>query len=154
MEKIISTYMIPILFSIFFCLFQNTYAFGQDILTTKYYKDINNDGRPELLVHDSIGGTGAYGMLTIYNNKGKVIFKENVQGDPYLENPKKHTLDLNPLFFKDINGDGIIEILVGQHKNINGISNYDSPWKYKVFKWNGKKYRPAKGKYILQTNIL
>lgn len=135
---------IPLFFLfLFFFLAINKSSFGNKYVTTKLSKDINNDGKFELLVHKFIGGTGSHGILTVYNNEGKIIFKENVQGDPYLENPKKHTLDLNPLFFKDLNGDGIIEILVGQHKTINGMSNYDSPWTYKVFKWNGKKYKPT-----------
>jgi len=117
-------------------------VFGGDILTTKYYKDINNDGKAELLAHDFMGGTGAYGILTVYNNKGQIIFKENVQGDPYLEDPSKHTLTPNPIFFKDIDKDGVVEILVGRQEYQDNTPNCDAPWKFKAYKWDGNRYMP------------
>lgn len=142
MGKLITTFLIMV----FIFISSN---FAKDIITTKYYKDINNDGKSELIVHDFIGGTGTYGVLTIYNDKGQIIFKENVQGDPYLEDPRKHILSLNPLFFKDIDKDGVIEILTGQHDPRDNASNYDAPWKFKVYKWNGKKYECLHNRSIM-----
>ena len=135
MGKITATFFIIAFFFI-------SLVFGEDILTTKYYKDINNDGKAEFLVHDFIGGTGAYGILTVYNNKGQIIFKENVQGDPYLEDPSKHTLTPNPIFFKDLDKDGMVEILVGRQDHQDNTPNCDAPWKFIAHKWDGNKYTP------------
>jgi hypothetical protein len=109
-------------------------VFGKESVISKYSADINNDGRIEYLTHEYFGGTGGYGVLQMSNDKGVLIFREEVQGDPYFNQ------SLNPRFFKDIDKDGTLEILVGYPKYRSNVSNVDTPWKFDVYKWNGKDY--------------
>jgi len=125
---------------IFIILLLSSPAFAENGKITKYAADINNDGKVEYLTHEFLGGSGAYGILYIYNNKGNIIFKEMVQGDPYLVNSCTQTQSLNPQFFKDIDKDGVAEILVGRQQYHDNISNVIASWTFKSYKWNGKNY--------------
>lgn len=124
----------------FIILLLSSSAFAENGKITKYAADINSDGKVEYLTHEFLGGSGAYGILYIYNNKGEIIFKEMVQGDPYLVNPYTHTQSLSPQFFIDLDKDGVVEILVGRQQYYDNISNVIAPWTFKSYKWNGKNY--------------
>ncbi|MCX5751664.1 MAG: hypothetical protein NT099_08400 [Candidatus Saganbacteria bacterium] len=110
-------------------------VFGKDSMISKYSADINNDGKIEHLTHEYFGGTGGYGVLQICNDKGVLIFKKEVQGDPYF------VQSLNPRFFRDVDKDGLIEVLVGRQEYRNNLSNVDAPWIFDVYKWNGLEYK-------------
>lgn len=130
---------IIILLFAFSCSF--SYALKKEVMVAEYSADVNRDGKIEHLIHQFYGGTGAYGILQISNNKGGIIFKKEVQGDPYLEDPCSHSPGLNPRFFKDLDKDGTLEILIG-HQQING-SIVDNPFVYDIYRWNGKEYLPV-----------
>ncbi|KAF0134850.1 MAG: hypothetical protein FD145_418 [Candidatus Saganbacteria bacterium] len=133
MGKVIVIFFHTILFFVFPVL-------AKDVIMEKYSTDINNDGKVEYLIHEFFGGTGAYGILTIYADKGEVILKEKTQGDPFFKDPNKHIYTLNPQFFKDVDKDGILEILIGHQEYQNNTPNFSAPWVFKTYKWNGKKY--------------
>lgn len=119
--------------------------------TFKFSKDIDRDGKKELVIHDLFEGSAAYGKLRIYNNSGKLLFMKFVQGEPYLWHPDKHLLALNPRFFPDLDKDGIVEILIGrrgqcEHKGVFHCEASE-PWWFDVYKWNGKTYILANGNF-------
>ncbi|MBI5400294.1 hypothetical protein HZB07_06825 [Candidatus Saganbacteria bacterium] len=119
-----------------FCFTAN----AKDKLTATYCADINKDGQTELLVHDFFGGTGAVGELRIYNAKKQCIFKKRVEGDPYLWDTEKYVPSLTSDFFPDLDGDGLVEILVGYRGHDENIAQVNEPWWFDVYRWNGKKY--------------
>jgi hypothetical protein len=115
-------------------------VFGKDLLASAFKLDINHDGKIEHLIHHSYGGTGNYGRLKIYNDKGRVIFSEKTQGDPYLWDSQKMRSGLNPLFFPDINRDGIVEILIGHPESKEDVAAVDQKWNFDIFQWDGHQY--------------
>lgn len=116
-------------------------ASAGDILTAHYLTDINKDGKEEHLIHNSFGGSGSFGQLKIYTNKGKLIFSKLAQGDPYLWDSDKMKPGLSAQFFQDVDGDGIVEIFVGHSERKENIALVDQQWWHDVFRWDGHKYR-------------
>lgn len=113
------------------------------VITWKFSKDIDKDGKNELLIHDLYEGNAAYGQLRIYSSSKKLIFLKDVQGECYLWHPKKHVSVLNPDYFPDLDKDGVVEILVGHREE--GCDNVyhceaEKPWWFDVYRWSGKAY--------------
>lgn len=117
--------------------------------TWKLSKDINRDGKNELLIHDLYEGNASYGQLRIYNSK-KLIFSTSVQNECYLWLPEKQITGLNPDFFPDLDKDGIVEIIIGHReescdKDVHCEAD-KARW-FDVYKWNGKTYILADSKF-------
>jgi hypothetical protein len=108
-------------------------------------RDINKDGKKELVVHGLHSGNGAYGKLWVFQIEKsglKELFCKEVEGDTYLWDPIKRVSDLNPSYFPDSDRDGRNEIVTGHRVHLEGVSSVDEPWHYNTYKWDGNKYIP------------
>ena len=92
--------------------------------------DINKDGSPEIEISLSAGAHGLYTYFVSLDKNGlRLITDDNGN---YQFFAIRGGVNL-----KDLNGDGILEILVPQNPGPNEIS------KYTVYRWEGAKYKRA-----------
>lgn len=120
------------------------------VATWKFSKDINKDGKNELLIHDLYEGNAAYGQLRVYDSSKKLVFIKYVQGECYLWHPQKQVIALNPAYFSDLDKDGMVEILVGRREE--GCDNAhhceaEKNWWFDIYRWNGKAYVSADNQF-------
>jgi hypothetical protein len=109
-------------------------------------RDVNKDGKKELVVHELHSGSGAYGRLWVFQIERaglKKLFCDEVEGDTYLWDLVKQVPDLNPDYFPDSDRDGKKEIVTGHRLHPDGVSSVDEPWRFDVYKWDGKRYALA-----------